>query len=568
MAERVALGHWARMLPSMHVDVALGPDTPRYLVGFDLRRRPHLEADVLVVGGGIAGLSAALAAADQGREVLVLVKGTLTDSNTAWAQGGIAAVLHENERAPADDPELHIRDTLAAGAGLCDPAAVRDIVDAAADAIDFLRAQGCLFDKEAGGEVSLTREGGHSARRILHANGDATGAEIARSLAHAVAHHAHITIIENAFAVDLLTLPEDGGRVVGVLYHRREELNAALAGSVILATGGCGYLWRETTNPDVATGDGLAMAYRAGATLADVEFMQFHPTTLYLAGGARLLITEAMRGEGAILKNHAGERFMPALHPQAELAPRDVVTRAIVAEIRASGFPHVWLDATHLGDDFLRSRFPSIHQACARFGIDISTQWIPVHPSAHYHCGGVVTDSAGTTALPGLWAAGEVACTGLHGANRLASNSLLEGLVVGVRAGRAAALAGGQPGRVRIVAPRTENAPDSLDVPDLVRSVRALMWRQVGIERNAGELAIASRTLAFWTRHQARGAFRDRVGWELQNLLTIGSLVAAAAGLRTASVGTHTRTDSIGAIDPRHFAVCRPPAATPIGVSL
>jgi L-aspartate oxidase len=539
----------------MQTVIAPGPWVPPHLVGFDLRRRPHLEADVLVIGGGVAGLSAALAAADAGSEVLLLVKIDLAESNTVYAQGGVAAVLADGVREARDDVELHVRDTLQAGAGLCDEEAVRSILTDAEDSIGFLVRNGCAFDQGGDGQPSLTREGGHSARRILHANGDSTGAEVGRSLAAAVRRHPQITVVENAFVIDLLC---EGGRVVGVLYHRREELIAAIAGSTVLATGGCGWVWRETTNPAVATGDGLAMAYRAGAHVCDVEFMQFHPTTLYIAGGARLLITEAMRGEGAFLKNSSGERFMPALHPDAELAPRDVVTRAILGEIRRSGFPHVWLDATHLGAAFLAERFPTITQACARFGIDIARDWIPVHPSAHYHCGGVASDTAGATTLAGLWAAGEVACTGLHGANRLASNSLLEGLVMGVRAGRGAAHAGGPAGRRRIAVPKPEPAAEGLDVPDLVRSVRALMWRQVGIERTGGDLAMARRTLAFWLRHQARGEFRHRDGWELQNLLTVGAVVAAAAERRTASIGTHLRSDARGEVDLRHLALVRP----------
>ncbi len=541
----------------MQLRAAPGPWASRHLVGFDLRRRPHLDADVLIIGGGVAGLCAALAAADQGREVLLLVKGDLAESNTAWAQGGVAAVLDSTERERDDSIEKHVQDTLAAGAGLCDEIAVRDIIGEGAASIDFLRRHGCHFDLGTDGAIALTREGGHSARRILHAQGDSTGREVARSLSAAVQAHPLVTVIENAFAIDLIT--GDDQRVLGVLYHRREELFAALAGATVLATGGCGRVWRETTNPAVATGDGLAMAYRAGAALADMEFMQFHPTTLYIAGGARLLITEAMRGEGAVLKNAAGERFMPKYHPQAELAPRDVVTRAILAEVRASGFPHVWLDATHLPANFLHERFPTITQACAKFGIDITTAWIPVHPSAHYHCGGVVSDARGRAGLPGLWAAGEVGCTGLHGANRLASNSILEGLVVGMRAGHDAALAGGHPGRVRVQVEPPAPVPEDLDVPDLVRSVRALMWRQVGIERTGLELAQARRTLEFWSRHQTRGTFRSRDGWELQNQLTVGALVAAAAAARTASVGTHGRTDSTGAIDLNHTAFTRPP---------
>ena len=533
-----------------------GPHTPRYLLGFDLRRRPHLDADVLVVGGGVAGLCAALAAADAGKEVLLLAKAAIAESNTFYAQGGVAAVLRADEREAADSLDLHVQDTLVAGAGLCDEAAVRDILAGAETAIDVLRSYGCVFDGNGHG-ASLTREGGHSARRILHANGDSTGQEVVRSLVAAATRHPGITIVDQAFAVDLLT---DGGRVMGVLYYRRSELCTALAGETILATGGCGRVWRETTNPPVATGDGLAMAYRAGAKVADVEFMQFHPTTLYIAGGARLLITEAMRGEGAVLKNHTGERFMPRYHADAELAPRDVVSRAIISEIRRGEFPHVWLDATHLGRDFIAERFPMIMQACAKLGIDIATQWMPVHPSAHYHCGGVLSDSSGRTSLPGLWAAGEVGCTGLHGANRLASNSILEGLVVGLRAGQAAAIPAERPPRLRLIHPEPPLVSEELDVADLARSARSLMWRQVGIERTGSELAVAKRSLEFWLRHQARGSFRDRGGWQLQNTLVVGGLVATAAEMRRGSVGTHCRTDGSGKPEPVRHVLIRPEA--------
>jgi L-aspartate oxidase len=533
-----------------------GPSCPRYLVGFDLRRRPHLEADVLVLGGGVAGFAAALAAADAGAEVLLLAKDAIGESNTVRAQGGIAAVMGGSEREAGDSIDRHLQDTLVAGAGLCDAATTASILAGGEDAIGLLRSHGCRFDLDGGGRPDLTREGGHSFRRILHADGDSTGREIGRSLAAAVAAHPRITVVDQAFSIDLIA--GEGGRVVGVLYHRRDELVAALAGATVLATGGCGCLWRETTNPPCATGDGLAMAYRAGAPLADLEFMQFHPTTLYIAGGVRLLITEAMRGEGAVLKNHQGERFMPRYHPDAELAPRDVVTRAIIGEIRRTGFPHVWLDATHLGAAFVRERFPSITTACARFGIDPGTEWLPVHPSAHYHCGGVLADAHGVTAVPGLFAAGEVACTGLHGANRLASNSLLEGLVVGLRAGRGAAAAGGAPGRQRVQVPKEPPVAEDLDIADLARSLRATMWRQVGIERSNGDLATARRSFSFWAAHQALGTFRTREGWELQNMLIAASLVTAAAERRTASVGTHCRSDHQGAVDPRHTVFRRP----------
>lgn len=525
------------------ITTTIGPKSQRYLLGFDLRRKPHLEADVLVIGAGVAGMVAALAAADAGSEVLLIAKGPLLESNTRYAQGGVAAVLAETEREDGDSLEKHVQDTLNAGGNCCDEQMVRSILEDGAEAIDFLRNFGCVFDKNTDGSVALTREGGHQARRILHAQGDKTGAEVARALCEAVESHDMITVRDHTFALDLLT---DDGVVCGALYERKGEIYGALAGCTILATGGIGRCWRETSNPVIATGDGLAMAYRAGATVADMEFMQFHPTTLYIAGGARLLITEAMRGEGAILKNHAGEAFMPRYHELSDLAPRDVVSQAIVSEIQESAFPHVWLDATHLGDTFLRERFPAIHRVCANFDIDIAKDWIPVHPSAHYHCGGVLTDEYGRTNLPKLLAAGEVACTRLHGANRLASNSILEGLVMGLRAGRLAHTEGGFPGRVRLSHPHYKPVSEDLDSADLIRSLRALMWRYAGITRSESELATAARSLEFWSKHQARGAFDHTTGYELQNLLLVSSLVVAGARGRTASAGTHLRLDSDG----------------------
>lgn len=539
----------------MDINVTPGPRCQRYLFGFDLRRKPHLEADVLVVGSGGAGCAAALAAARAGCEVLLLCKAPLMETNTRYAQGGIAAVLDDHEREHGDTIQAHLDDTLTAGVGLCDREATADILTGGAEVVAFLREIDCQFDTEADGHVALTREGGHHHRRILHALGDRTGHEISRALTAAVLAEPLITVLENTFAIDLLT--DDLG-VRGALYQRRAEICAALAGRTVLATGGLGRVFRETTNPATATGDGLAMAYRAGARVADCEFVQFHPTTLYLAGGPRLLITEAMRGEGAVIKNQEGERFMDRYHPDGELAPRDVVSRAIVAEIQDTGHPHVWLDATHLGGAFLRERFPTIYRALKRYDIDISRDWIPVHPSAHYHCGGVYTDTHGRTTTPGLLACGEVACTGLHGANRLASNSILEALVVGLRSGRLAAAEGGFPGRVRIKREHYPPIPEDLDTADLTRSLRALMWRHVGIVREAKGLDLAQRSLAFWSRHQTRGAFNDEDGWQLQNSLLVGRLITAGAAGRSASVGTHLRADSQGPIDTAHRAFDRP----------
>ncbi|TVR14620.1 MAG: L-aspartate oxidase [Planctomycetota bacterium] len=544
----------------MHLHPIDGIATTRYLLGFDLRRKPHLDADVLVIGSGIAGCVAALAAAENDREVLLLTKGELQESNTRYAQGGIAAVLDDQERDLGDSIEQHVQDTLQAGGGLCDELQTREILKQSAQAITFLRRHGCRFDGEATGtgKADLTREGGHRFRRILHAHGDSTGAEISQSLRNAVLQHPLITVREHSFSLDLL---KEDGRVVGALYHRRGEIYAALAGSTVLATGGCGRMWRETTNPTIATGDGLAMAYRAGATVADCEFMQFHPTTLYLAGAARLLITEAMRGEGAVLKNHAGEAFMARYHRDGDLAPRDIVSQGIIAEIRNTRFPHVWLDASHLGQDYLRQRFPTIFGSLQEFGIDISRDWIPVHPSAHYHCGGVITDAQGRSTISGLFAAGEVACTGLHGANRLASNSILEGVICGLQAGIQAAAEGGFPGRIRISQDHYPAASSKLDIPDLLRSLRAMMWRNVGVERDHDGLSTALRSIGFWADHQARGALEHEAGWELQNMLLVSQLVTAMAHTRTASLGTHLRKDSHAQNISAHLTMTRPERA-------
>jgi L-aspartate oxidase len=544
----------------MPVALVDGPGAMRYLAGRDLRVTPLLEADVIVVGSGVAGLAAALAAAEQGAEVLLVAKGMLEESNTRYAQGGIAGV-GADALAAGDTIEQHVSDTLVAGGGMCHEPAVASILADAGPVLDDLLQGGTQFDLSATSDdqrLALTREGGHSARRILHANGDATGAEIARSLLARCRRNERILIRQNCFAIDLLD--DQHGRICGVLVDRKTTKLALYGKAVILATGGSGQVFRETTNPAVATGDGLAMAYRAGAQVADCEFVQFHPTTLYIAGGARRLISEAMRGEGAQIKNQAGERFLQGIHPDAELAPRDVVAQAIVEEIAQSGFPHVWLDATHLGGEFVKRRFPTIFAACNEFGIDPGQEWIPVHPSAHYHCGGILTDASGRTSLPGLYAAGEVGCTGLNGANRLASNSLLEGLIVGRRAGALAAgdaAPAGRPQRYLNAAPA---APESLDVRDLAQSLRSLMWRQVGIRRDGPAVEQARRTLRFWRRHQARGQLFTPEGWALQNRLLVGSLIARGAAARECSVGTHWRSDGPScATEPLiHYAMQRP----------
>ncbi len=401
---------------------------PRYLVPFNPKRVPHRFTDVLVIGGGLAGLRAALAVPAE-QSVLVVTKGGLRQSNSNVAQGGIAGVLD-----PEDRFEDHVADTITAGGELCDLNIVDMVVREAPARINELIAWGTNFDQQSG-VLDLGREGGHSHHRIVHALGDATGKEVMRAVIDRACALPNVETWENAFTLDLLTYE---GRCRGALVHSAEQGKVCVwAKQTILCTGGTGQVFRETTNPEVATGDGLAIAFRAGAELRDMEFMQFHPTVLYIAGSSRSLITEAMRGEGARLVDRHGHRFMPDYDPRAELAPRDIVSRAIVTQMERTRQPNVFLDLTHLDASFVRSRFPGIAATCTEFGLDITRDWIPVRPGAHYMVGGVSVDVEGRTTLPGLWAAGECTSSGLHGANRLASNSLLEGLVFGAHAGAA-----------------------------------------------------------------------------------------------------------------------------------
>jgi L-aspartate oxidase len=520
----------------------------RYLVPFKVSRLPQQVTDVLVIGGGVAGLRAAIAAADGGADVLVLTKDTIEQSNTWYAQGGIAAVLQ-----PLDSVEAHIRDTEIVGVGICDEKAVRMVVEEGPKRVLELLSWGAHFDKQVGNPYDLAfgLEGGHSYARILHAYGDATGKELAQTLIRRVREKESIRVSESSFAIDLIT---DDSRCIGVLAMINGEVTVIWAQRTILASGGAGQLYRESTNPKIATADGLAMAYRAGAALKDMEFVQFHPTTLYVAGSSRALITEAVRGEGAYLVDRNGHRFMSEYHKDAELAPRDVVSRAIVEQIRKTNFTHVFLDVRHLPADAFRARFPQLARLCDEFEINPAKDLIPIHPATHYMIGGVDADLLGQTSLSGLYAVGEASCSGLHGANRLASNSLLEGLAFGARAGEHAA-ARAKERAITFPQNLEHRQPAStkteLDITDVKSSLRSVMWRNAGIERDGERLAETREIIAFWSRYVMDKTFVPSIlgadgavaGWELQNMLTVGHLITSGAYTRTESRGAHFRLD-------------------------
>lgn len=495
-----------------------------------------LETDFIVVGSGIAGLRAAVELALAGARVTVLTKDRTSESNTEYAQGGIAVALSED-----DEVALHEEDTLRAGAGLCDKDAVRVMVEDGPRLIRQLIEWGTEFDKEAG-RLVFTQEAAHSRRRILHAHGDSTGREIVRSLIARARREREIAFVAHAGVESLITVDGkcSGVRYLDPLVRAPRELWAR---AVVLASGGAGQVFLHTTNPEVATGDGMAMAYRSGAELADMEFVQFHPTALNIPDVPRFLLSEAMRGEGGVLRNARGERFMSRYHERAELAPRDVVSRSIVAEMERTGVKTVYLDMRHLGPSFARRRFPKIYQTCLHYGLDLTRDLLPVSPAAHYSMGGVRTDLYGRTTLSGLYAAGEVSCTGVHGANRLASNSLLEGLVFGARAGHAAALDYGNE-RTRVAtkemaANESEAEQQAEGLGEIALAVRKrvkrLMWERVGILRSR-----ASISRALWEFEQiARAPLRS----SSRNFLTVAMLIARAALWREESRGAHYRTD-------------------------
>jgi len=516
----------------------------RYLVGFDSRRLGHIFTDVLVIGSGAAGMRAAIEAA-RSAEVILVTKGGVSDSNSYMAQGGLAAVT-----SPADSLDSHVADTLATGCGLCDEQVVRYVVSQAPRQIAELREWGVAFDADGPG-LHLGREGGHSECRIVHADGDATGRALCEVLVERVRRAESVKVFEECFVIDLVTDPPAGGpdsRCVGALtFHPRYGLQLILAARTILAAGGAGMLWRETTNPPVATADALAMAFRAGAVLGDVEMMQYHPTTLYIAGSTRSLISEAVRGEGAYLVDRRGERFMPACHEMAELAPRDVVSRAILRRMAETAATHVFLDVRHLGAEAFAARFPEIDRRCRDFGIDPGSDLVPVHPAAHYMIGGAVVDMDGRTSLEGLLACGEAACTGLHGANRLASNSLTEALAFGVRCGQRAREAVEESAHAavprRIEWANAHSDRTELDLGDIRNSLRSVMWRNAGVVRRGERLAESVEIINCWGRYILDKEFYDPAGWEVQNMLTAAYCISECALRRTESRGVHYRED-------------------------
>ncbi|MFD6567269.1 L-aspartate oxidase [Micromonospora profundi] len=508
--------------------------------------------DVIVVGSGVAGLTAALHLREAGLHVTVVTKVNIDDGSTRWAQGGIAAVLD-----PADTPAAHARDTEIAGVGLCDPAAVRALVEEGPTRLRELMRIGAEFDRHPDGSLMLTREGGHRADRIVHAGGDATGAEVQRALHAAVQRDPWIRLVEHALVLDLLRAPGDGpdglGPACGITLHvlgegSEDGVGALLARAVVLATGGMGQVFAATTNPAVSTGDGVALAMRAGAAVTDIEFVQFHPTALITPPGAGVpgaghaqqpLVSEALRGEGAYLVDSDGKRFMVGQHELAELAPRDVVAKGIHRVLLASGADNVFLDARHLGGAFLASRFPTIVASCLAIGVDPATDLIPVAPAAHYASGGVRTDLSGRTSIPGLYACGEVACTGVHGANRLASNSLLEGLVFSRRI--ADDIAAGLPEQAQPANIGAWRGSAGWLLPaEATPTLQRAMTRGAGVLRSAATLADATGTLTELGTARGRPRTAD---WEATNLITVASALVAAAYARAETRGCHWRED-------------------------
>ena len=497
--------------------------------------------DVVVIGSGVAGLTTALQIRSHDLSVILITKAQVNEGSTKWAQGGIAAAL-----GPGDSPEQHERDTLVAGAGLCDLPAVKVLVSEGPEAVRKLIARGAVFDKSETGEIALTREGGHLRNRILHAGGDATGAEVSRALLAAVSQDPGIEVIEHALVLD--ALKSVSGRICGVTLHvigegSRDGVGQIMARAVVLATGGLGQVYSQTTNPAVSTGDGVALALRAGADVADVEFIQFHPTVLYMgenSKGQQPLISEAVRGEGALLVNDRGERFMQGVHPLADLAPRDIVAKEISRQMAKSGAKHVWLDARSIID--FKDRFPTIHVSCAQIGIDPRTDLIPVAPASHYASGGIRTDLNGHSSVPGLYAVGETACTGAHGANRLASNSLLEGLVFGARIAEDIAK-----NLANLEKPVSPDPIEILISPSVRGELQRAMSRGAAVVRTSESLKGTLHTLE--RLKSATTIYANLDAWETTNLYLLAMAITRSALERTESRGSHTRDDFHNASD-------------------
>ena len=508
--------------------------------GLALHRKTRTpQADFLVIGSGVAGLRAAIELSRQGR-VLMLTKGHPLESSSSYAQGGVAVAMSEE-----DDVAVHLTDTLTAGHGLCRPEAVRVLVEEGPDRIQELIGWGAQFDK-IGGKFAFAKEAAHSRSRILRARGDATGNEMVRVLMAEARRHKEIQRLDHHFTVDLVIT--DGTCTGALVLDEASRTRTVIpASAVLLTTGGAGQVYARTTNPPSATGDGIAMALRAGAVLEDMEFVQFHPTALYLPSSPPFLLSEAIRGEGGRLRNIKGELFMHRYHAGGPLAPRDIVARAIWSEMASTRSRHVYLDVTHLSATFIKRRFPTIYSTCLRYDIDITEEWIPVSPSAHYLMGGVWTDTSGATSLPGLFAAGEVACSGVHGANRLASNSLLEGLVFGARSALAAISFASQsrrPAPPLLSARDLDAGPLCVlnDAEKLRSSLRRLMWGKVGLVRTGDSLAAATAQLSRWERIVAR-PFSTRHDLEVKNMIGVARCITTAALWRENSVGAHYRAD-------------------------
>jgi L-aspartate oxidase len=499
------------------------------------------STDFLIIGAGVAGLRAALELCRHGH-VTMVAKGGPQENNSFYAQGGVAVALSEE-----DDVDLHFTDTIKAGHQLCSRPATKILVEEGPSRIHELIEWGAKFDT-IDGKLAFTKEGAHSRHRVLRAGGDATGSEMVRALSAKAQDLKNLTWLGNHFGVELLV---HDGRCCGaiVLNELTGTCQTILASAVLLVTGGAGQVYARTTNPPNATGDGIAMAFRSGAILEDMEFVQFHPTSLYLPSSPPFLLSEALRGEGGILRNNRCERFMKHYDRHQELAPRDIVSRAIWAEMQRTKARHVYLDVTHLGATFLKERFPTIYSTCLRYDIDITEEWIPVSPSAHYFMGGVKTDLHGTSSLPGLFAAGEAACSGVHGANRLGSNSLLEGLVFGLRAAQAAAQHATTCSPPADFSSASYKQPSARkrkmteqDIEKLRNSLRRLMWTKVGLIRTADSLQKALEQLQQWC-HKLQVPPFNRTGLETQNMIQVGLCVTEAALWRTNSVGAHYRED-------------------------